>query len=63
MGLRCSFSTNRTGAAEFGANSLVLVVIIIFVTLVTVASRFVDAASRFLRIAPDHGVLASGCGL
>ena len=51
------------GAAESGTDCRVLGVIIIFVMLMSVVSRFMDAASRFLRIAPDRDILASGCGL
>ena len=50
------------GAAESCIDCRVLGVIIIFLTLMSVASRFMDAASHFLRIAPDRGVLASRCG-
>ena len=51
------------GAAESGINRRVLGVIIIFVTLMSVALMFMAAASHFLRIAPDHDVLVSGRGL
>ena len=57
------FPLTGLGAAESGTDCRVLGVTIIFVMLMSVASWFMDAVSRFLRIAPDRDVLASGCGL
>ena len=57
------FPLTGLGAAESGTDCRVLGVTIIVVTLMSVASWFMDAALHFLRIAPDRDVLASGCGL
>ena len=57
------FPLTRLGAAEFGIDCRVLGVIIVLVTLMFVASRFMDVVSQVLRIALGRNVLVLGCGL
>ena len=57
------FPLIELGATESAINYRVLGIIIVLMTLVFIASRFMGDVSQVLRVAPGRNVLASGCGL
>ena len=57
------FPLTGLGAAESSIDCRVLGIIIVLVTLMFVASRFMDDVSQVLCIVPGRSELAWGCGL